>query len=122
MRLKHVSLKVHSAYPANPQSPNYGSLCEQYPGDLIQTLPYAESGEIVLVVDKKAGTRTFGALTRCMSKAWGLWCWENLSDEALVRKFSDHIWQEVDHPGGAEAFLRAIGVDVDVESREVNHV
>lgn len=121
MRLKHVPLKVHSAYPANPESPNYGHLVEQNSG-LIQTLPYAESGELVLVVDLEAGTRTFGQLTRCMNKAWGLWYWENLPDEVLVRKLSDHIWQKVDHPGGVEAFLRELGVEVNAESREVRHV
>jgi len=121
MRIKSVQVEILSAFPANPESPHYGSLCKYYP-DLIKTAAYAETGAIVLVVDKLAGTRTFGILTNCLSKDWDLWQWENLSDENLARKLSDRIWEIVDCPVVAESFLQWIGVESEALAPEIRHV
>ena len=121
MHLRSIQLQILSAQPTDPQVPHYAPLCERHPG-LIQTTSGAKPGDLVLVADLEAGTRTFGELTRCVNDEWSLWCWDNMPDEVLVRQLSDRVWQEVNHPGDVESALQKLGVEPDDAACEVRHV
>ena len=121
MHLQTLSVKIHPATPADPDIPHYTPLCERHPG-LIKTAPLAKPGDIVVVIDTDAGTRTFGELTQCISEPWALWCWENLPDEVFVRQISERVWQEASRPSGEGRSGGVVGVAPAKTSHDVRHV